>query len=125
MTRATRLTFALVALSLALSTKEVAADDAQPVYIASNAGSAIRVRLSAGTVTPCDASEDRMLLDTWLQPNTYVTIASNAPDLCFQHTSESFPDSEWQPAEQATRPAVCRRGSCRLLPGEPVTFAVR
>jgi hypothetical protein len=114
----------LVVALVALTPGDVAADGGPTVTVVSTARSVVRVRLAAGSVFPCDASEDTLLLDTYLDPNTFVRIVSDATDVCFDHTSESFPDGEWEPAEHTRRASGCRRGVCRSW-NDPVTFYVR
>jgi hypothetical protein len=90
-----------IAFSLAIVASLVAAPaDAGadfPVYLVAVGHGAIRVRLAAGPVTPCDSNEHRMLFDGWVRPGTY-RWATGSDLVCFQHTSGALREQDWSPS---------------------------
>ncbi len=69
-----------------------------PVTVVTNTQSAVRVRIAAGMVRPCQSSADRMLFDGQVAPQHPLGLWSPEACVCEEHTSSAFPDSEWPPA---------------------------
>jgi hypothetical protein len=85
-----------VLLGIAASAVAVTADAGAefPVYVVVTGHGAIRVRLAAGYVSPCDSSENRLLFDGWLGVGTYVW-ETGTDFVCFQHTSGALREQDW------------------------------
>ena len=80
------------ALSLVVS--DLRAAPVVPVYVAVEGQGAIRVRLTAGVVAPCDSSSDDPVYDGWLAPGRYVFYTPSW-NVCMQHTFGVSREGEW------------------------------
>jgi hypothetical protein len=101
-------------LAIAASFAAVPADAGAdfPVYVVVLGHGAIRVRLAAGRVAPCDSSENRMLFDGWLGVGTY-SWPTGTDMVCFQNTSGALREQDWSTSQLI--PTVWRRKPAEIL----------
>ncbi len=98
-----------IAASLAVVPADAGADF--PVSVVVVGHGAIRVRLAAGRVAPCDSHENRMLFDGWVGVGTY-SWATGTDFVCFQHTSGALREQDWSTSQLI--PTVLRKGPAEI-----------
>ncbi|HTQ07014.1 MAG TPA: hypothetical protein VMI54_24315 [Polyangiaceae bacterium] len=105
---------ALAVLAAALLGPGTAAGDAPvPVFVYAAGPNPIHVRIAAGTVSPCNSASDTPLFEGTVSPDRPLSFFSPAACICEQHTSASFPDSEWS---QGGIVCSCSGRRCRQSP---------
>jgi hypothetical protein len=97
MARAAHLASAVLA-AICFGPSTAAGGTPVPVIVMANTPSAVRVRIAAGTVRPCQSGANRMLFDGQVSPQHPLGLWSPEACVCEEHTSPAFPDSEWLPA---------------------------
>jgi hypothetical protein len=85
-----------IAASVAIVPADAGADF--PVNLVVMGYGAIRVRLAAGLVTPCDSHENRLVFEGPVRAGTY-TWATGSEFVCFQHTSRALPEQDWSASQ--------------------------
>jgi hypothetical protein len=91
--------FALAALATISFGPSTAAGGAPvAVVVMTKTSSAVRVRVAAGMVRPCQSSANQLLFDGQVAPQHPIGLWSPQRCVCEEHTSPAFPDSEWLPA---------------------------
>lgn len=103
--------FALVSIGLfACGVAHAAAPQAPfpfaPVYVSVLGSQAIRVRIWAGNVMPCDSGVAK-LLDAKVKPGFEATLWTDAQSVCIEHTSAPFPDVGWSAPRVVFRKPIC------------------
>jgi hypothetical protein len=103
-----------LALGIAAITAAAGADAGadRPVFVTVVGQGHIRLRLAAGVTAPCDSTENRMLFAGRLAPGRY-RWDTGAQDVCYQHTSGAFPDSDWSVSRVIS--TTMRRGPREIL----------
>jgi hypothetical protein len=90
-----------IALALGIAASSAAARvDAgtdRPVFVTVAGQGAIRFRLAAGPIAPCDSSGNRIIFDGWLSPGRYQWDA-RADLVCYEYTSGALRESNWSEA---------------------------
>lgn len=69
-----------------------------PLYVVVVGHGAIRLRLAAGRITPCDSRDNHMLFDGWVGVGTY-RWATSSDFVCIQHTSGAFRELDWSTSQ--------------------------
>ena len=101
------------------------ADPVTQITISSSMGRAVRVQVADGSVSPCDASENQMKVDQWIEPGQSIVVSTVASAVCIRHTTLNFPDSEWAPSLVSRTTTICggrRFHACP--PGPPMYFTL-
>jgi hypothetical protein len=84
----------LLAIATSFVTVPARAGADRPVFVVVVGQGAIRVRLAAGVVAPCDSHDNRMIFDGWLEVGRH-SWTTDADFVCFQHTSGALRESDW------------------------------
>jgi hypothetical protein len=77
-----------------------------PVHVSVQGSTAIRVRIWAGNVMPCDSGTAK-LLDAKVKPGFEATLWTDSQSVCVQHTEAAFPDVGWSAPQLVFRKAIC------------------
>ena len=107
--------FAALAVVLMVSSP-LAADEPAPVVITIRGDRAVRVLVSEGLTRPCESRENRPMFDRLMGPGEVARASIGSDCICIQHTSPSFPSSDWATPGLVCRPRVCRGRVCRPAP---------
>jgi hypothetical protein len=84
----------------------------RPVYVVVVGQGAIRLRLAAGQVAPCDSPDNRVLFDGWVGVGTFSWVTSS--DLvCIQHTSGALRESDWSVSQLVA--TATRKGPAKIV----------
>ena len=108
--RPLRASAALLALALLAAAPDVFArrvpppPPPAPVTLQMSGAKSIRARLSLGVGMPCDSSADVKIYDGPVDPGFSQTWMAASWCFCVEHTTESFPDTEWVDARIVCRP---------------------
>jgi hypothetical protein len=81
---------------------------------------AVRVQIAAGMTTPCDSTDDHMLVDRRLTAGAVWLGSTAAECVCIRNTSETFSRTDWSPSRLACRPRVCRGKRCYPAPDQTI-----
>ena len=95
-----------------------------PVTLVMVGPKAIRVRLSAGYVLPCDSSANVKLLDAKVQPGTTKTWMASTYCFCVEQTHHDFPDVGWSTPRQVCRARGCPGAGCGYT-NDPLTITLK
>lgn len=109
---------AIAALVLASTTiaAPVSADPPAPVEVTVRGAGRVRVQISEGITTPCDATTNRPLFDGWADGGETLRGTTSADCVCVRSTSARFPRAGWSLSGLACRPRICRHRVCRPAP---------
>src|SRR5438270_5793218 len=77
-----------------------------PATLQMTGSKTIRARFSAGVGMPCDSSLDTKIYDGPVSKGFSQTWMVSSGCFCIEHTTESFPDTEWVDAKIVCRPIV-------------------
>lgn len=116
---------AVSALIAAFYAPMAGADPVTQITISSSMPRAVRLQVSEGSVSPCDASENRMKVDQWIEPGQSIVLTTVASAVCVRHTTPNFPESEWAPSLVSRTTTICggrRVHACP--PGPPMYFTL-
>jgi len=75
-----------------------------PVTLQMTGEQPIRARLSLGVTLPCDSSADVKIYEGPVKPGFSQTWMASSWCFCVEHTTESYPDTEWVDARIVCRP---------------------
>jgi hypothetical protein len=117
------LAFACI-VAIALDARGAAADPPgpiYPIYVTLVGQGAVRVRLTAGVVAPCDSSDDAPVYDGWLAPGRYRFFVTTR-SVCMQHTWGAFRDDGGDWSTPAILPTAKRT---RRFSGSIVPYEIR
>lgn len=77
-----------------------------PVTLHMTGTKTIRARLSVGVGLPCDSTLNTKLYDDKVKPGFAQTWMASSYCFCIEHTTETFPDTEWVDAKIVCRPVL-------------------
>ena len=104
-------------------------DSASRVVVKSIGPRAVRIRIAAGTVFPCDSLANDRLYEGKPDIGASVTLASAAECVCIEHTLEPFVDIGWSPPRVQCRPQICtgygKARRCKADPDQTIRIEVR
>ena len=114
---------ALVAL-VALSTLGGGASANGPAHVIvyAHGPKKVKIRLSVGRSTPCDASSNRQLYTGPINGGEELSIPFHEACACLEQTYEDFPDTGWGSPLLRCRPQVCINGFCGPDTSVPIYF---
>jgi len=83
----------------------------------------VRLIVAHGAYMPCDASENRRLIDGKFGPGQVLRTTFDGQCVCYQQTYEPFVDSDWSVPRTACIPCRGKRGEA-CPPGADMTIRV-
>lgn len=100
------------------------ADEPAHVVVYSHGPKTVKIRLSVGRSTPCDATSNRHLYTGPIKQGEELSIPFHEACACLQQTDEAFPDLGWGTPLLRCRPQICVNGFCRPDTSFPVHFEI-
>lgn len=114
---------ALVLFLLAIAADARASEPAHVVVYA-HGPKKVKIRLSVGRSTPCDASSNRHLYTGPINAGEELSIPFHEACACLEQTYEDFPDTGWGTPLLRCRPQVCINGFCGPDVSVPIYFEI-
>jgi hypothetical protein len=96
-----------------------------PVVVTLQGPKAVQVLVSTGSIYPCDASENKILLKAWMGAGQSVQLYSNVGCVCLQHTYDDFPGVDWSLPRTFCRRGCERRRPCTVDPNQTISIAIQ
>jgi hypothetical protein len=117
--------FVLVGIvALAVVARDASAEAPAPVTVIAHGPKTIKVRLSVGRSTPCDASSNRQLYTGPMKPGEHLVWPFHEACACLEQTYDDFPDAGWGSPLLRCRPQFCIGGYCGPDTRFPIQFDV-
>jgi len=118
-----RLALPLLCAALALA-GDARANEPAHVVVYAHGPKQVKIRLSVGRSTPCDASSNRHLYTGPIKGGEELSIPFHEACACLEQTYDDFPDTGWGTPLLRCRPQVCINGFCFPDSSVPVHFEI-
>lgn len=114
----------LAAIAIARDAAADAPAQPAPVVVIAHGPKTIKVRLSVGRSTPCDAMSNRQLYTGPMKPGEHLVWPFHEECACLEQTYDDFPETGWGAPLLRCRPKICIGEYCGPDTRFPIQFDI-